>query len=410
MVMAPVSVEAPRHVARRKELLGLRRELIERISLTTTILVLVVVILFAGTAVFLVRSVLSSYEGEQRIMGVTATQSSRIEEHDKQFANLNQRIDRIEQQMAGLRNISPDRKDADRSSVRALALAPKLWATYRNGVCLIAGSFELVEPSTGRPLRYPETEEDTVESLLVIGTGQQLTYEGKGRIFEREFEATGFHVGSGYVLTNHHIAIEPWAADRRTHFYMDSTGAIPRLKHLLAFFPGQRQPIPLKVKSSSKADDIAVCALQSKTRPSGIPALPLDKESAALEVGTPVVTMGYPTGPDRLLALLPEKEAVGLMDHYGASLTSLLDQLAKRKLIRPMMTQGHIRDLYKNRIVVDAMTTQGSSGTPMFGKTGRVIGVTFAVLYDDPASNFVAGIQGAIEQLSKAGWTAPHSD
>ena len=84
---------------------------------------------------------------------------------------------------------------------------------------------------------------------------------------------------------------------------------------------------------------------------SGVPSLPLDKESEALEIGKPVVTMGYPTGPDRLLALLPEKEAVGLMDQYGASLTSLLDQLAKRKLIRPLMTQGHITDLYKNRII-----------------------------------------------------------
>ena len=90
----------------------------------------------------------------------------------------------------------------------------------------------------------------------------------------------------------------------------------------------------------------------------------------------------------------------------GASLTSLLDQLAKRKLIRPMMTQGHIRDFYKNLIVVDAMTTQGSSGTPMFGETGEVIGVTFAFMADDATSNFVARIQGAIEQLSKAGWKA----
>ena len=104
---------------------------------------------------------------------------------------------------------------------------------------------------------------------------------------------------------------------------------------------------------------------------------------------------------------LPEKEAVGLMDQYGASLASLLDQLAKRKLIRPMMTQGHIRDLYKNRIIVDAMTTQGSSGTPMFGETGKVIGVTFANLADDPTSNFAAEIKGAIEQLRIAGWTAP---
>ena len=72
-----------------------------------------------------------------------------------------------------------------------------------------------------------------------------------------------------------------------------------------------------------------------------------------------------------------------------------------------MMSQGHIRDLYKNRIVVDAMTTQGSSGTPMFGETGKVIGVTFASLADDPTSNFATGIQSAIEQLRIAGWTAP---
>jgi S1-C subfamily serine protease len=406
MLMAPISVQAPRQGARRNELLGLRRELIERISLTATILVLVAVILFAGTAVFLVRWILTAYEGQQRMLGVTATQSSRIEEFDKQLAILHERIDRIEQQIARRKEINSDLNESDRSSLRPLALAPKLWATYGNGVCLIAGSFILVEPGTGRPLRYPEVEEDTAESVLIIGTGRQLTYEGKGAIFEREFEATGFHVGSGYVLTNHHIALEPWAADRLSQFYIESTGATPRLKHLLAFFPGQRQPLPLTLKSSSKTDDVAVCAVQSKTIPSGIPALPLDKESGTLEIGKPVVTIGYPSGPDRLLALLPEKEAGGLMDEYGASLTSLLDQLAKRKLIRPMMTQGHIRDLYKNRIVIDAITTQGSSGTPMFGETGKVIGMTFAVLADDPTSNFAAGIQSAIEQLRIAGWTA----
>ena len=398
--MAPISVEAPQQV-------GGRQGLIERFSLTATILVLVVVIFVAGTAVFIVRSVLRAHEAEQKMLGVSATQSSRIEEFDKQLASLHERIDRIEQQIARPKDINSDPNDSDRSSVRALALAPKLWATYGNGVCLIAGSYILVESGTGRPLRHPEVEENTAESLLILGIGRELTYEGQGAIFEREFEATGFYVGNGYVLTNHHIALEPWAADRRTQFYMESTGATPRLKHLLAYFPGQRQPIPLTPKSSSKTDDIAVCALQSKTIPSGIPALPLDKESGMLEVGKPVVTMGYPSGPDRLLASLPEKEAVGLMDEYGASLTSLLDQLSKRKLIRPMMTQGHIRDLYRNRIVIDGMTTKGSSGTPMFGERGKVIGVTFATLADDPTSNFAVGIQSAMEHLRIAGWTAP---
>ena len=193
MLMASISVEAPRHVARRNELLGLRRELIERISLTLSILVLVAVILVAGTAVFLVRSVLTAYEGQQRRLSVAATQSSRIEQFDKQLATLDERIDRIEQQITRAKDINSELNDSDRSSVRALALAPKLWATYGNGVCLIAGSYILVEPGTGRPLRYPEVEEDTAESLLIIGTGRQLTYEGKGAIFEREFEATGIH-------------------------------------------------------------------------------------------------------------------------------------------------------------------------------------------------------------------------
>jgi len=80
MFMAPISVEAPRQpIARRNKLLGLRRELIERISLTATILVLFAVTLFAVTAVFLVRTVLTSYEERQRMLGVTET----IEDHNE---------------------------------------------------------------------------------------------------------------------------------------------------------------------------------------------------------------------------------------------------------------------------------------------------------------------------------------
>ena len=199
MLMAPISVEAPRHVARRNKLFGLRRQLVERISLTATILVLVAVIFAVGAAVFLVHSVVTAYEGQQKMLGVTATQTSRIEGFDKQVATLHERIDRIEQQIARSKDINSDPKDSDRSSVRPLVSPSKLWATYGDGVCLIAGSYILVEPSTGRPLRHPEVEEDTAESLLIIGTGRPLTYEGNGAVFEQEFEGTVFHVGGAYV-------------------------------------------------------------------------------------------------------------------------------------------------------------------------------------------------------------------
>jgi cell division protein FtsB len=401
MLTTPTSIGVRRSLAGWNPLRRLRQELIERPGVTNVILVLLVVALFAGTAVFLARFAFDSYEDQHRLMGLTASN----EEQDKQLVSLTSRISQIDQQITVLRESRPELDEAERSTLRALALAPKLWAQYGDGVCLIAGSFQLVEPGTGRPLRFPQTEDNTVESLLVFGIGQHLTFEGEGHVFEQEFEATGFHVGGGFVLTNYHIAIEPWAADKRIQFVRETTGAIPRLKDLLAYFPTQRQPISLTVKSSSKVDDIAVCALRSKNTPAGIPSLPLDIQSGARETGKPVVTLGYPTGPDRLLALLPEREATRLMDQYGASLTNLLDQLAKRNLIRPLMTQGHITDLYKNRIVFDAITTHGSSGTPMFGESGKVIGVSFAILVDDTASNFAIGIENAIEQLRKAGWT-----
>ncbi|HEY3025614.1 MAG TPA: hypothetical protein VGJ55_05655 [Pyrinomonadaceae bacterium] len=63
------------------------------------------------------------------------------------------------------------------------------------------------------------------------------------------------------------------------------------------------------------------------------------------EIGKAVVMMGYPTGPNRMLALLPEKEALAVENEYGGSLVVLLDQLAKRELIKPLTTQGHITDL-----------------------------------------------------------------
>ncbi|HEU4478357.1 MAG TPA: hypothetical protein VFR80_07550, partial [Pyrinomonadaceae bacterium] len=76
-----------------------------------------------------------------------------------------------------------------------------------------------------------------------MGTEVPLTPEGKGIIFRLEFVATGFHVGHGYILTNRHIASEPWAVDLRAQFFISSTGATPRLDKLLAFFPSHRQPI-----------------------------------------------------------------------------------------------------------------------------------------------------------------------
>jgi S1-C subfamily serine protease len=379
------------------------RELLREISPATKIFWLLSVAVLLSAVFYLGYSAYIRYQAQQQRNSSSAnTLSKRIEEQEKILAGLGERLDQTTQQISDVTKAGSDLKQTNQSVLSAASLPTRLWNSYSKGTCLIAGSYILIDRSTGRPLRYPEVEMSAEERLLTIGTEVPLTPEGIGTIFRLEFVATGFHVGGGYVLTNRHIASEPWAVDLRAQFFISSTGATPRLDKLLAFFPGHRQPISLTFRTASKTDDVAVCTF--KTTPSNIPALPLDEQLGAVEVGRHVVMMGYPTGPNRMLALLPEAEAIAVENEFGGSLVTLLDQLAKRKLINPLTTQGNITDLYKNRIVFDAATSEGSSGTPMLGESGKVIGITFAVLVDNRASNFAVPIEAGIVQLKRAGW------
>src|SRR5260370_30654042 len=116
--------------------------------------------------------------------------------------------------------------------------------------------------------------------------------------------------------------------------------------------------------------------------------------------------MGYPSGPDRLLALLDESEARAIQQRYG-SVEAQLAYLAEKKLITPLTTQGNITDLQARKIVYDARTGEGGSGGPLFGPSGRVIGITYAIFTENTASNFAVPIRYAITLLEKAEWTAP---
>ena len=71
------------------------------------------------------------------------------------------------------------------------------------------------------------------------------------------------------------------------------------------------------------------------------------------------------------------------------------------------MTQGSITDLDSRRVVHDAKTAEGGSGAPLFGQTGKVIGVNFGVFTESTAANMAVPIRFAIELLKKAGWKSP---
>ncbi len=379
------------------------RELLREISPAAKILWLLSVAALVSGVFYLGHAAFTRYRAQQQQnVSQAETLTKRIDGQERVFADLSERLDQTNHQISDVTRTGSDLKQTNQSVLYGPSLPTRLWNSYSNGTCLIAGSYILIDRATGRPLRYPEVGMSPEARLLTIGTQVPLTPEGNGTVFHLEFVGTGFHVGGGYVLTNRHIAGQPWAVDQRAQFFIASTGAIPRLEKLLAFFPGHHQPIALQFRTASESDDVAVCTL--KAIPSNIPVLPLDQQSWAVEIGRQVVMMGYPTGPNRMLALLPEIEAIAVENEYGGSLFTLLDQLGKRKLINPLTTQGHITDLYRNRIVFDAATSEGSSGTPMFGESGRVIGITFAVFVDNGASNFAVPITVGIEQLKKAGW------
>ncbi len=66
----------------------------------------------------------------------------------------------------------------------------------------------------------------------------------------------------------------------------------------------------------------------------------------------------------------------------------VMEELARRHLIRPITTQGHIGDVLPDKIVYDAQTTSGGSGGPLFNNEGKVIGINFAMVREFGGSNF----------------------
>jgi serine protease Do len=366
------------------------RELVREINPSTKLVTLAIALALVGGVLYIGFSLYREVQTSRRVIDAQNEQLAKVRE---QLTKTGDAVTKVDESNKLIRD--------------SLSLAPKLRSDYGNGVCLVSGSYIFVERNTGRPLRYPEVQ--TNEDGVVIQNGAdplQLTPDGNGAVAEFEFVGTGFHVGNGYILTNRHVA-QPWLADERAQSLTSTASGQPKLKKLTAFFPENQQPFTLKYKQSAQKDDLAVCLIDTKDVPANIPVLPLDHDDDAVIVGQAVVMMGYPSGPDRLLALLDDAEARSIQARYGSSLESLLGYLAEKKHIQPLTTQGHITDLDTRRIVYDARTAEGGSGAPLFGPSGRVIGVNFAVFTENTASNFAVPARYGITLLERTGWKPP---
>ncbi|HWY53820.1 MAG TPA: trypsin-like peptidase domain-containing protein [Terriglobales bacterium] len=262
--------------------------------------------------------------------------------------------------------------------------AEKIIQNYEPSVCLIHVVLAFRDHTTGLRLRYagvtssgePATDEHNNPLVSLTGSGAEVHLDVFG---------TGFLVSdTGRILTNHHVA-EPWWQNDDLKEMLDQ-GVEPVIAEMTAYFPGIPNGIPVNTEKISSAADVAVV----KANVSGlkIRQIALADGRRAVISGGPVVLLGYPTALDAILARAGTDTLQSIATTTKGDPKQVMEELARRNLIRPTTTQGHIGAVLPDKIVYDAQTTSGGSGGPLFNNEGTVIGINFAVLREFGGSNF----------------------
>jgi S1-C subfamily serine protease len=196
---------------------------------------------------------------------------------------------------------------------------------------------------------------------------------------------TGFVAGpNGRVITNRHVAEPWWKNDEMTA--MTGQGLQPQISTIRAYFPGDPRAFHAEINDISQETDLAAMRVDMQDLKRSI--LAVDSSNSSTLSGQPIVLMGYATGLAAILARTDEDTAQQILKSSGNDVSTMLKELAKRNLIRPLITQGHIGDILPDKIIFDAQTTSGGSGGPLFNREGNVVGVTVAVLKGFGGSNF----------------------
>ncbi len=294
----------------------------------------------------------------------------------KQLAENSARLQRIESE-----------RSAGQSVIRS----------YANSVCLLHVVVGFRDKNTGQRLRYAGINPQG-EPLQDSEGNPIFSLTGRGPEVTASFFGTGFLAAEdGRILTNRHVA-EPWWKNDDLEPVMQQ-GMAPLIIEINAYFPGSPRAYRLAIAKISQDADLAV--MRGDLGDLKRPALVLDDSNGAAISGQPVVSMGYATGLAGILARAGEDTVKQIVEASNGTPNQVLAELARRNLIRPMITQGHIGDILKDKIVFDAQTTSGGSGGPLFNHHGKVIGVTFAVIRGFGGSNFGIPIHYAREMLAR---------
>jgi DNA-binding response OmpR family regulator/S1-C subfamily serine protease len=262
--------------------------------------------------------------------------------------------------------------------------AERIIQSYEPSVCLIHVVLAFRDHVTGLRLRFagmtatgePVTDEHNNPLVGLTGNGPEVHLDVFG---------TGFLVSeTGRILTNHHVA-EPWWQNDDLKEMLDQ-GVEPVIVEMTAYFPGITNSIAVNTEKISSAADVAV--VKGNISGLGIKQIALADGRGSAVRGGPVVLLGYPTGLDAILARAGAEALQSIATASKGDPKQVIEELARRRLIRPTTTQGHIGDVLPDKIVYDAQTTSGGSGGPLFNNEGKVIGINFAMVREFGGSNF----------------------
>lgn len=289
---------------------------------------------------------------------------------------------------------------AAKPTAHTIAAPETVIRSYAPSVCLIHVSVGFFDKKTGQALRYggigPDGPYKDSDGNIVY------TLEGRAPEVRADFFGTGFLVGGDKILTNHHVAQPWWQNEELAHVV--EQGLEPGVATMNAYFPESTKPSHVEIAQISKDADLAL--LTGNLSDLKRSTLKLDPRKEAAISGQPLISLGYPTGLSAILARASDDAVQDIVKVTGGDPKGVIDELARRRLIRPTVTQGHIGDVLADRIVYDAQTTSGGSGGPLINQEGQVVGVTYAVVRGFGGSNFGVPIRFA-EPLVKSPHPAP---
>ena len=341
-----------------------------------------------------------SAHGQEQLVADARNARANLQQADvlQRKQQLQQQSEQLRQKISGAEagEVSELRKQLQETTSRLQRMetesqtAEQVIRAYAPSVCLLHVSVVFLDHSSRRPLRYQGITASG-EPLKDSDGNPVYTLDGRAPEVRADFFGTGFIVGDGTILTNHHV-VQPWWKDDELSSVL-SQGLDPGIGEMIAYFPETTTGVNVSIAEISEEADLAVV----KGDLSGLkrPILKTDARKQAAVSGEALISLGYATGINAMLARAGEEAVKEIAKASGGDPDRVVDELVRRKLIRPLVTQGHIGDVFADKIVYDAQTTSGSSGGPLINKDGRVIGVTFAVVKGFGGSNFGVPIRYA---------------